>query len=136
MILFVKVLTWCSLIFCNTFFKMYFKNILKLHLVGMLVDLNNLRVLEVFIFPMYFQRHLHIFFQNMRVVPPSRGRVFVLVKVKKSLIISSWSLYLNQCWTFQILQTGQCMRPSWNWQNMDTFFLHFQNILLKIFCSI
>ena len=50
---------------------MYFKNILKLYLAGMLVDLNNLGVLEVFILSICLQCHLCIFVQNMRVSPPS-----------------------------------------------------------------
>ena len=62
---------------------MYFKNILKLYLVGMLVGFNNLRVLEVAIFLIYLKRHLCIFPSKNRELLHPPGKLCALDKPKK-----------------------------------------------------
>ena len=73
---------------------MYFKNILKLYLVGMLVGFNNLRVLEVAIFLIYFNRHLCIFSSKTESCSTLQGS-YVILTNRKSLIIA-WVSSLKQ----------------------------------------
>ena len=129
-----KLLLLVHSYFCNTFLKNVFQNILKLYLVGMLVDLNNLDVLEVFILSIRIKCHLRIFLQNMRVVPPSR-EVMCSCQSKKVLIIFSWSLYLISVGPFKFFKRV-ALCALLEQVKLCNYFLHFQNILLKLFCSI
>ena len=82
----------------------------------------------------YFKRHLCIFFQNMRVVPSSR-EVMCSCQSKKVLIISSWSLYLISVGPFKFFKRV-ALCALLEQVKLCNYFLHFQNILLKLFCSI
>ena len=109
---------------------MYFKNILKLYLVAMLVDLNNLDVLEVFILSIRLKCHLCIFLQNMRVVPPSR-EVMCSCQSKKVLIISSWSLYLISVGPFKFTKQVALLCTTGTGKTL-LFFLAFSKYTLEI----
>ena len=134
-----KLLLFVHSYFCNTFFKMYCKNILKLYLVGMLVDLNNLGVLEVFIFAIYLKRHLRIFRSKHESLHPpwcyvhlSISSTASLTHSQKSDVLKIGLFNLNYFWTFQIRkESGITILGA---EVVKYYFFHFfKNIFLKLF---